>query len=203
MEELNYLEWITNRLIDNFIDLGIIEKDKRDNYLYGAEFLIMKVVGVIIMATIGILSHKYIETVVFYVSFSCLRNYTNGYHSKKLRLCIVESMITYSLICFILSEVLRDYIYPLHFMTFISLFIIYALSPVNSDIIMLDENEIKEHKENIKYILLIDLVILAIFVNFQIKLNLVVFFDVAILLDLLLIILEKIITRKEVSDEKC
>ncbi len=203
MKGVNGLKWIVNRLVDDFIKLDIIEEGKKDNYLYGAEFLIMKIAGIIILSVIGILSHKYIETVVFYATFNSLRKYTNGYHSINPRLCILESIITYSLISFVLSEILVDYIHVLHFITFISLFIIYVLSPVNSDSIMLDENEIEEHKEIIKYVLFLDLVILAMFVNFRIKPSFVVFFDLAILLDLLLVLIGKMAkSGKELSDEK-
>lgn len=202
-KELNNLEWISNKLVDAFVELGIIEKEKKDNYLYGAEFLFMKIIGIIIMGVIGILTHKIIETIVFIITFNSLRKYTNGYHSEKPLFCIIESVITYLLICLVLSEFLINYIYPLHIITLISLFIIYVLSPVNSDSIMLNKNEIKEHKENIKYIILIDLVVLAIFVNFKMNLGLVVFFDLAILLDLLLVLIGLIINMKGGSDEKC
>lgn len=148
----------------------------------------------------------YIETIVFYIVFNSLRKYTNGYHSKRPMICIMESIITYLLICLVISNILEHYIYPLHFITLISMLMIYVLSPVNSDIIMLDEKELKElkeHKEHIKYILLIDLLILAIFVNFQIKSDLVVFFNLAILLDLFLLIIAKIMKGlKEVNDGK-
>lgn len=197
------MQWIAIRSVDNFVKLGIIEKEKKDNYLYGAEFLFMKVIGILIMAIIGILTHKEIETIVFYITFNSLRKYTNGYHSKNWILCIIESVISYLLICLVLSKVLIYYIYPLHFITFVSFFIIYVLSPVNSESIMLNESEIKEHKETIKYIILTDFIILAMLVNIKVKSELSIFFDLAVLPDLLLVLVGIIVNLKGGSDEKC
>ena len=194
---------IAIRLAETLIVLGIIEEDKKDNYIYGVEFLIMKVIGISIIGIIGILTQKYIETIVFYFTFNGLRKYTNGYHSKNALFCVLESMIVYWMICIVVGETLEKYICPLHMITFFSMFMIYVLSPINTDSIMLDESEMKEHKESIKYVLLIDLLVLMIFINFQIKVNLVVFFDLAILLDLLLIFVEMVLNkRKEKNNER-
>lgn len=198
------MQQIAIQLAEKFVCMGIIEEDKKDNYIYGIEFLIMKMVGISIMGIIGIVTQKPIETIVFYITFNSLRKYTNGYHSEKALLCVFESIIVYWLICTVVGKVLEEYIDLLHLMTFLSMIMIYILSPVNTESIMLDESEIKEHKKNIKQVLLIDLLILAMFINFQIKVDLIVFFDLAILLDLLLVLVGIVLNkRKEKNDERC
>ncbi len=196
------MQKVANILAKELISNDFISEDKKNNYTYGIEFVIMKIIGIaIIFITAGI-TGKYIETIVFYIVFNSLRKYTNGYHAKNPITCIIASFITLCFIFVVLSSFLISYIYYLHFTTFIAIFMIYSLSPVNSDMIMLSKKEIEEHKQKIKYILIVYLIALSVFVNFEIENATVVFFDLAIVLDLLLVVIGRIIYKGE-KHEKC
>lgn len=197
------MKWLASKLVDQFIHLEIIDEKNKNNYIYGTEFLIMKLLGILVITSIGVLTHQFIGIFVFYIVFHNLRKYTNGYHSKKAYICVLETIAICTLICVGISSILMNYSYLLHFITIFSMLVIYMLAPVNSENITLSRNEMKEHREKIKYILLIDLIVLVNFFIFEVKLNLVVFFDLAIQLDLVLIIVGLVINkRKEAKYEK-
>ncbi len=183
------------KIVNRLIFLGLIEKDDKDIYYYQVEMLILKIIGILLIIGIGISTKKYIETIIFYITFSWLRAYTNGYHSKNYKVCLIQSGIAYTLICNVISLVFVQNLSLFHFITLISMIVIYALSPVNSDSIMLSEKEIIKHKEILKYIFIIYLMILAMFINFKVKSEFVAFFEIAIIFDMLLVLIGKIIYK--------
>lgn len=64
-----------------------------------------------------------------------------------------------------------------HFISIASIIVIYVLAPVNSNSIMLSEEEIKKHKEVLKYILVIYLIMLLMFIDFRIENEIVAFLE--------------------------
>lgn len=135
----------------------------------------MIVLGLILISAIWILTKKYIETIVFYFTFSWLRFYTNVYHSKNYKACLSQSAVLYILICKVISLLFIKYVIVFHFITLVSMDITYALSPVNSESIVLNKKEITKYKDIVKYILITYFIILAIFINFKGKSEIVVF----------------------------
>ncbi len=184
---------LTEILVNKLLEFELISEDKKDNYFYGVEMLVMKIFSIIVIGIIAIMLKKYVETVVFYITFTSLRTYTNGYHSKYYWLCLIESAIIYTLICLVIVPVVMSYLYESYFFTGIAIISIFILSPANSENIMFSKDEIEEHKKIIKYILIIDSVCLFMFINFKVTLEIVAFFEVAIILDSISIIIEKFI----------
>ncbi len=175
------------------LEFELISVEKKDNYQYGIEMLLMKILSIVVIGIIAIMTKKYMETIIFYFTFKSLRTYTNGYHSKYYWSCLIESAVVYIFICMILSSFVMKYLIQSYFVTMIAIILILLLSPINSDSIMLDDKEIKKHKEIIKYILIVDSLILFMFINYKVKLEIVAFFELAIILDLILIIVARII----------
>lgn len=56
---------ITNRLER----LKLIEKNDKAIYSYQIEMLFMKIIGIVLIAGIGIITKNYIETIVFSITF--------------------------------------------------------------------------------------------------------------------------------------
>ncbi len=184
---------IAEKLLNKLLEFELISLDKKDNYLYGIEMILMKIFSIFIIGIIAIITKKYVETVVFYFTFTSLRAYTNGYHSKYYWACLIESAIVYLCICFLISPFVMNYLTYSYCVTMIAMILIFLLSPVNSENIMLDAKEINEHKEIIKYILIIDGLFLFMFINYRVYFEIVAFFELAIILDALLIIIARII----------
>ncbi len=187
---------LVNKIVNALVEYGIIKKDKTDDYKYGVEVLFIKILGFLTICIVGIITKKYIETLVFYFTFTWLRTYTNGYHSKNYITCLVASASLYTLICTIISVLLSKYIFMLNLISYIAMLIIYILSPLNTVDIMLREHELIKHKKIIKFLLLIYSVILFMFINFKVENTIVMFFDIAIILDMLLLIVGKIMSLR-------
>ncbi len=195
MKGIECLDKLALKTVNRLKDFGLIGKDDEAIYLYQVEVLFLKIIGILLIAIVGVLTEKCIETIVFYITFSSLRAYTNGYHSKNYMICLAESAMTYILICQVISVIFIKNLLLLHSLTFIAMIVIYAFSPVNSDDIMLSKKEIVKHREILKYILIIYLLIMMMFINFKVTSEIVVFFEIAILFDMVLVVIGKIIYK--------
>ncbi len=188
-----WLHKFSEILVNKLLEFEIISVDKKDNYLYGIEMLIMKIFGFVVVGIIAIIDKMYIETTVFYITFKTLRAYTNGYHSKYYWVCLIESAVVYIFICFVAAPFVMKYLYESYFITGIAMIFIFIIAPVNSESIMFNEKEIKKHKEKTKYILTIDGIVLFMSINFNLYSNIVAFFELAIILDAILLVIAKML----------
>ncbi|MGL5439833.1 MAG: accessory gene regulator B family protein [Filifactoraceae bacterium] len=193
LSEVVFVHRIAKKILNKLLEFELISVYKKENYLYGIEMILMKALGIFIIGIIAIITKKYVETIVFYFIFKSLRTYTNGYHSRYYWSCLIESTVIYIGICLLISPFVIKYIMKSYFVTVVAMILIFLLSPVNFGGITFNDKEIKKHKEVIKYILIIDNIFLFIFMNYKVRFEIVAFFEIAIILDLILIIIAKII----------
>lgn len=93
----------------------IFEKDDKnlDEYIYGIELFFSSSFSTVVMLVIGIFIDSLIESMVFMVSFSALRIYTGGYHSKSFLLCNISTLTVY-IINILIYKLLFEYIIELY-----------------------------------------------------------------------------------------
>ncbi len=186
---------IINYIVEKMIEKNIIQKKYKNDYKYGIEIFFLKVIGILIFLSIGVISNYLLETVVFYIVFSSLRTYTNGYHSNNRLMCFIESTILYLLITMYLVKILEP-LYILNIiLSAICSIVIMIYAPINSEQINLSDEEIKIHKFKIKKILLITLIINIIIIIVNIKSVFITFITFALILDTILILIPKIMTK--------
>lgn len=69
-----------------------------DIYIYGIELVISSVVGTSLIILTGILTHTFIECLIYMVVFSFIRIYTGGYHCMTYLKCNIVTIISYILV---------------------------------------------------------------------------------------------------------
>lgn len=69
-------------ITDYMINEGIIDKDKRNIYVYGFELCICSVISFIIVLIVAMTTRMYLECLLFYLVFSITRLFSGGFHSK-------------------------------------------------------------------------------------------------------------------------
>lgn len=75
---------LSYRITDILVNNGIIEIDDFEIYRYGFETLIYFIVNISVALLIGIIFDRFIHTIVFLSCYCTLRQFTGGYHAKKL-----------------------------------------------------------------------------------------------------------------------
>ena len=73
---------LSHIIADIFIRRRLITEEQRESYEYGFELSISSLSNIIIVLTLGLLSGKFWESVVFYAVFRFTRLFTGGFHAR-------------------------------------------------------------------------------------------------------------------------
>ena len=84
------------RRIANFIlTQKSIEENMFSIYIYGIELLISSVLGVLLVVVVGLVLGRFIDSLLFLLSFIFLRKYTGGLHCNSYMACNVMTVLTF------------------------------------------------------------------------------------------------------------
>lgn len=84
------------RRIANFIlTQKSIEENMFSIYIYGIELLISSVLGVLLVVVVGLVLGRFIDSLLFLLSFIFLRKYTGGLHCNSYTACNVMTVLTF------------------------------------------------------------------------------------------------------------
>ena len=106
-------------------------------YVYGFELLLSSLIETGAIILIGCLFGKFLETILFLLSFSSIRFFSGGYHAKSYLRCFIVTLISYFLILLMtdtLSYLSPNYIALIAFTIIIySLILFIKICPVRSN----------------------------------------------------------------------
>ena len=154
------------RLSRNLIDLacqsGLISQSDKEIYQFGFEVTLLKCAHIITMLLIGLAFHMLVEAALFLVAYSSLRIYAGGYHSKSRLRCYIISCF---MMCAVLLIAKQQQFNPTLFLcaAFVSMCIIFLLSPVENRNNPLDDTERKHYKKRTYIIGFVQLFFLVLF----------------------------------------
>lgn len=157
MQYLTFEEKILRKLLGQ--SMGVKEQEKLKFGFYIMSDTIKK--GLLVYG-ISIILGVFWEALITHCSFLFLRQVTYGWHSSTNKGCIIESILLFSIIPYIMSKITIPSI-VIYFSGFLLFSVIYFLGPVGTQINILK----KEKQEKLKLKLLIRLcllVIIAIFI---------------------------------------
>lgn len=119
-------------IADFFIYQKIVPEEQREVYEYGFELSISSVIGILIILTIGLISGRFWESVVFYIVFCFTRLFTGGFHAPNHLLCKVTfagALVMVLLADWLLKGIESYYWFVLHFY---SLVVVCGLAPIEN-----------------------------------------------------------------------
>lgn len=153
------------KVVDWLCDLqsrrGILKAEERSLYKYAYRLLLSRILIYSIIVALGIITGNWLEMFSFLLPFVLLRQYAGGIHLKKFTSCIYAS----SFLVFVCGEYLAtDLTMGISFwiVWFVSIVIIFLLSPVGTGSKKLSKLEKKVYGNRAKIILFIE-VILALY----------------------------------------
>ena len=154
------MERAAKRLVGAMISHGIIDPLMREQYVYSLEMIAEKIVSVIMVLITGICMGKLFQAVVFAAFFLALRTYTGGYHAGKFIVCFIESTgMMLMVLCF--GDLLIPYAGAVIILLIISIIVIMINGTVNHPNMNYDYSELKEASKGARYVLLIEVFIIA------------------------------------------
>lgn len=178
---------IANRMFD--------ENDKypMDIYIYGIELVISSIISTSLIMITGLLTHTFIESLIYLLVFSLIRNYTGGYHCMSYLRCNIVSVLSYIIVFLSLHFFSNIFANPFVMFSGYALTMLMALifAPVKHENKELTKSEEKKYK-------LLSLVMITLFYSvctipyyiFGVKQTLIIFptcitIDIAMLVSII------------------
>jgi Membrane protein putatively involved in post-translational modification of the autoinducing quorum-sensing peptide len=191
------LSKIIGKIADALYKGGLITQNDLEIYRFGIEAALIKLIHYSTIILIGILFGMVIETVIFIIAYSALREYAGGYHAtNSIRCyCISILMITSVLLTTKLCSV--QIMFWISISTMIPLyFIIFVLAPVQNINRPLDEIEILKYRKIARIVLTAEEIVLSTFMFLNIQDSFII--NLSLAYTAILLILGKIKYNREI-----
>lgn len=155
---------LRNKLTKWLEQEGVIDSQDSELYDYGIQVFVIALVGWILAVVLGLIFNEVVEAFLFYFSFSFIRKYAGGIHTKSFASCFVISGVTMACIFLIIKYVPEG----IHGAISIGLMIVFApiialLSPTASPEKPLTEQECEEFRRIVRKRLILILLLGTIF----------------------------------------
>ena len=153
--------------MDKLLD-KIIENMKKNDSLtddeevvrFGLEIMIERAIFIVIIMVLGLLTRCFLESIVFAVCFTPLREYGGGYHAETRKKCFVLSILTLiaALSIIKLVESFQFLMFPICGIALISVIYILIKAPIDTPNKRFDEDEIRVYGRKARLLTVILLV---------------------------------------------
>lgn len=171
--------YLSECITDFLLRKKTIRNEEKDIYVYGVELIISSIINLLICLIISLLFEDFANGLVFFISFSSLRRFTGGFHSKSFLRCNIIFAVIVVIALSInryLSDVFGYAVFSV-LLTVFTLLIIVLFSPVYNDNKKLTEQERKQFLLKSVLAYLIHILIYYLFLIFGIKLNIIIISD--------------------------
>lgn len=149
------MKQISAKIADLLIENNIIEKNDKNVFIYGIDYMLSSILHIVTTLAIGALFGMFLESVVFLISYMPIRQYAGGFHASTPTRCYFSSIIITTVVLYIIGLPIWSDIVILFFLAVASL-IIFLLAPVE------DKNKPLDDKEKIVYKHRTDTVLVAL-----------------------------------------
>lgn len=190
-------EYLTRQLINS----RIIEEEQEEEYIYGFERLLGKILNYTTLIIIAIYYDVLIPTVIFMVVFFSLRERTGGYHMKTPLRCYLGTVGSFLLIIGVAVPVIVGEVLVYHVIMITSMIVIFLFAPVNHPNLLLDEQEMERCQRSSRWLIILIAGCIGIGYVLQIKEIWITYAVMGAGLDAVLILVAKIMGQEVKKDE--
>ena len=174
-------------IADFLLSQHIINNSEKEIYIYGVKLIISSVINILICTTISLLLKDIVNGIVFFISFSSLRRFTGGFHSKKFYKCnlIFSIIVIVALLCNMFFEKMFENHFVFITIILFTLITIVLFSPVYNENKELDKHERKLFLIKSIIVYLIHILIYFVFIivsNIKLKIILISDLIVAVMI---------------------
>lgn len=187
--------YLTRCLIAN----DIVEKEQEEEYVYGFQKLLGKVLNYTTLLLLSIHNKVLVPGMILMFVFFSLRERTGGYHAKTPLRCYLGTVVSYFLMIRILIPAIMGKHFTYTTIVVISILVVFIFAPVNHPNLLLDRQEIEVCRQSSRWLVLMVAGGIWIACVLQAKEICVAYAVVGLGLDAVLILMAKI-AGQEVKD---
>lgn len=139
----------SNRIASFFVEKNIICAEQAPIYAYGVELILATILNTVVILSIGIFMGRFLETVLFLLTFAVIRSFAGGYHADTHLKCLLILVAVFLVNMLLLSLIPEKYILVVTISVALAgLLLIFFYAPVDHENKKFDEGE--GHKYKIK-----------------------------------------------------
>lgn len=194
------VEMIADAIVDQMEQEEILCSEMREHYIYALITIIEKWITILSILFISILLKQAVPIILFLISFLSLRKRTGGYHANSFLQCYIGTLII-SIGIIYMCPILVNYMGTVYILLVCSIVIISCIGTVNHPNLALNCTELHESKKAARYLLILDCLVLATLIAFDICKLWVCYISFSIILCAFLLMLAKIF-KQEVKKQK-
>lgn len=143
------------------------ESDEVEIIRYGVEIIFLKGIFWVTLLVAGLLFCCFWECLIFLLMFSSLRTYAGGYHTESRLKCFIYSLCTVCISLTIVKLFANPIVLWISYVLVVPIiFIVFRVSPVDTENKRLDDDEKRRFKKISVLILFIEIAVSIIFSAF-------------------------------------
>lgn len=156
---------MTDKLITQMIEWGIISEEEIDIYQFGLDVLFLKLFHYISYLLIAIFCGRLVDFIVFFLAYLCLRKNAGGYHSETKWGCYIWSCLTVIVVVLIMKYVTmhNDLIIMSSVYFIIADFVIILFAPLENRNRGLDKEERMHFRKRTVLVLITENILILLF----------------------------------------
>lgn len=190
-------DYLTRQLINS----KIIEEEQKEEYLYGFEKILGKVLNYTTMIIISIYYDVLVSGIIFMVVFFSLRERTGGYHMKTAFRCYLGTVGSFLLVIRVAVPVIIGKILVYSGIMITSIIVIFLFAPINHPNLMLSELEKEMCQRASRWLIILVAGCIGIGYVLQIKEIWITYAVMGAGLDAVMLLVAKIIGQEVKKDE--
>lgn len=157
-----FIEWITRRLVCGLIDQRMISKEQWEEYSYGLQLMVLKLINGIVFLIILCFLPNRLGSLIFLLFLFLLRGQTGGLHASSGLRCLLGGCGVLVSAHFFAMLFQRGNIFWVAAGVAVASGIILLLTPVDHPNLNLSECEKKMCKKNVRVILGLELMVILL-----------------------------------------
>ncbi len=120
---------LSKHICNYLLSTKIINEEYIEVYIYGTELLLSFLISTSVILTIGLITNRFINTIVFLTVFTLLRRFTGGFHANTYLMCKLFTIGTYLIVLFVSEKITITFV-PFLVLSLIGLIVICLWGPI-------------------------------------------------------------------------
>lgn len=129
------MERVASGIVNKMMLAELIDDNEAASYKYGVQILLEKLISYAVIFGLALILNRFLEVLLFFISFSIIRKYSGGIHCRHFETCLIAStVVSFSGIAlFSIAEMLNLTYQGVAIMSITIVFIIGSVNNPNID----------------------------------------------------------------------
>lgn len=87
------MERVASGIVTKMMSAELIDDNEAASYKYGVQILLEKLISYAVIFGLALILNRFLEVLLFFISFSIIRKYSGGIHCRHFETCLIASTV--------------------------------------------------------------------------------------------------------------